>query len=68
MLRVDGEVLVMADDMGKEFSVPTKDIDKNRETMLSPMPANFGEAIPEAEFFQIMAYLLDQKGKEPPKK
>ncbi len=63
MLRVEGEVLVMADDMGKEFRVPTKDIEKNRETMLSPMPANFGEVIPEAEFFLIVAYLLDQKGK-----
>ncbi len=63
MLRVEGEVLVMADDMGKEFRVPTKDIEKNRETMLSPMPANFGEVIPEAEFFLIMGYLLDQKGK-----
>jgi hypothetical protein len=61
-------MLVMADDMGKEFRVPTKDIEKNRETTLSPMPANFGEAIPEADFFHLMAYLLDQKGKEPPKK
>jgi putative heme-binding domain-containing protein len=61
MLRVEGEVLVMADDQGKEFRVPTKDIEKNRETSLSPMPANFGEVIPEAEFYQLMGYLLDQK-------
>ena len=67
MLRVDGEVLVMADELGKEFRVPTKEIEKNRETMLSPMPANFGETIPEAEFFQLIGYLLDQKGKEAPK-
>ena len=67
MLRVEGEVLVMADEMGKEFRVPTKEIEKNRETMLSPMPANFGETIPEAEFFQLIGYLLDQKGKEAPK-
>ena len=44
MLRVEGEVVVLADDMGKEFRVPTKDIETNRETMLSPMPANFGRA------------------------
>jgi putative heme-binding domain-containing protein len=68
MLRVEGESLVMADDMGKEFRVPTKDIEKNRETTLSPMPANFGEVIPEGDFFHLMAYLLDQRGKEPPKK
>jgi len=67
MLRVEGEVLVMADDQGKEYRVPTKDIEKNRETSLSPMPANFGEAIPEADFYHLLAYLLDQKSKEPPK-
>jgi putative heme-binding domain-containing protein len=68
MLRVEGEVLVMADDQGKEFRVPTKDIEKNRETALSPMPANFGEVIPEAEFYQLLGYLMDQKTKELPKK
>lgn len=68
MLRVEGEVLVMADDQGKEFRVPTKDIEANRETALSPMPANFGEVIPEAEFYHLLAYLLDQKVKDPPKK
>ena len=68
MLRIEGEVLVMADDQGKEFRVPTKDIEKNRETMLSPMPANFGEVIPEAEFYHLLGYLMDQKTKELPKK
>jgi putative heme-binding domain-containing protein len=68
MLRVEGEVLVMADDQGKEFRVPTKDIEKNRETALSPMPANFGEAIPEAEFYQLLGWLMDQKTKDVPKK
>ncbi len=37
MLRVEGEVLVMADDQGKELRVPTKDIEKNRETALSQL-------------------------------
>ena len=68
MLRVEGEVLVVADDQGKEVRIPTKDIDKNRETMLSPMPANFGDVVPEADFYHLMAYLLDQKAKDPPKK
>jgi putative heme-binding domain-containing protein len=68
MLRVEGEVLVIADDQGKEIRIPTQDIATNRETMLSPMPANFGEVIPEADFHHLMAYLLDQKAKEPPKK
>jgi putative heme-binding domain-containing protein len=68
MLRVEGEVLIVADGEGKEIRIPTKDIDKNRETMLSPMPANFGDVIPEAEFYSLIAYLLDQKAKDSPKK
>jgi hypothetical protein len=32
------------------------------------MPANFGDVIPETDFFHLMAYLLDQKAKEPQKK
>jgi putative heme-binding domain-containing protein len=68
MLRVEGEVLVVADGEGKEIRIPTKDIASNRETMLSPMPANWGDLIPEAEFHHLVAYLLDQKAKEPPKK
>lgn len=68
MLRVEGEVLLVADSEGKEIRIPLKEIDKNRETMLSPMPANFGDVIPEADFYHLMSYLLDQKAKEPPKK
>ena len=66
MLRVEGEVLVVADAEGKEIRIPTKDIATNRETMLSPMPANFGDVIPEAEFAHLVAYLLDQRAKDPP--
>ena len=67
MLRVEGEVLIVADGEGKEIRIPTKDIASNRETMLSPMPANVGDIIPEAEFMHLIAYLLDQKAKEPKK-
>ncbi|MBX9625811.1 MAG: c-type cytochrome [Gemmataceae bacterium] len=67
MLRVDGPAVVFADAEGKEFRVPTADIEANRETALSPMPANFGETIPEAEFYHLIAYLMEQKAKEPPK-
>ncbi|MBY0457856.1 MAG: c-type cytochrome, partial [Gemmataceae bacterium] len=68
MLRVEGEVLVVADLEGKEKRIPTKDVAQNRPTMLSAMPANFGDVIPEAEFYHLLAYLLDQKAKDPPKK
>lgn len=68
MLRVEGEVLVIADAEGKEIRIPTGNIESNRETMLSPMPANFADVIPETDFLHLAAYLLEQKAKEPPKK
>jgi hypothetical protein len=68
MLRVEGEALVVADLEGKEQRIPLKEIATNRETMLSAMPANFGDVIPEADLYQIIGYLLDQKAKAPPKK
>jgi putative heme-binding domain-containing protein len=64
MQRVDGEVLVFADTEGKEVRIPLKDIEKNRETTLSPMPANFGETIPEADFRHLMGYLLGLREKK----
>ncbi len=68
MLRVEGEVLVVADLEGKEKRIPLKEITLNRETLLSAMPANFSDVIPEVDFYHIIAYLLDQKAKDPPKK
>ena len=68
MLRVEGKVLVVADLEGKEQRIPVDDIEINRETMLSAMPANFDTVIPEADLYHIVAYLLDQKAKDPPKK
>jgi putative heme-binding domain-containing protein len=68
MLRVEGEVLVVADLEGKEQRIPLKEIAVNRETMLSAMPANFDTVVPEADMYSIIAYLLDQKAKDPPKK
>ncbi|MBX9582440.1 MAG: c-type cytochrome, partial [Gemmataceae bacterium] len=67
MLRVEGVAVVFADAEGKEFRVPAGDIEQNRETALSPMPANFGETIPEPEFYHLLAYLLEQRAKEPAK-
>jgi putative heme-binding domain-containing protein len=68
MLRVEGKVLVVADLEGKEQRIPLDEIEVNRETMLSAMPANFADVIPEKDLYNIVAYLLDQKAKDPPKK
>ena len=64
MLKVEGEVLVLADDQGKEVRIPLKDIEQNRETALSPMPANVADLIPENEFPHLMGYLLSLKAKQ----
>ena len=52
----------------KEQRIPLKEIAVNRETMLSAMPANFDTVVPEADLHHIVAYLLDQKAKDPPPK
>jgi putative heme-binding domain-containing protein len=67
-LRAEGQVLVFADNEGKEFRVPTKEIETNRETALSPMPANVADIVPEAEFRHLIGYLLSQRVAETPKK
>lgn len=63
VLREEGEILVMADDKGKEVKIAKKDIDEKRAVLMSPMPANLSEAIPEKEFLDLLAYLLSQKPK-----
>ena len=56
--REEGATLVLADPQGKEFTVPLADIDEQRTTPLSLMPANLGEVIPEQDFAQLVKYLL----------
>ncbi|HUE74426.1 MAG TPA: c-type cytochrome, partial [Pirellulaceae bacterium] len=64
--REEGATLVLADNKGKEFSVPKSDIDQQVKGSLSLMPANVHEIVNEAEFFDLLAYLLSQKqAKEP---
>jgi putative heme-binding domain-containing protein len=65
MLRVEGQVLVVADLEGQERRIPLAEIASNRETQLSAMPANFVDTIPEAELYHLLAYLLEQRPREP---
>jgi putative heme-binding domain-containing protein len=59
--REEGEVLVLADVTGKEFTVPKKNIAERRESENSLMPENFGELLTPSEFNDLMAYLLSKK-------
>src|SRR5205085_12688387 len=55
-LKEEGEVLVLADNMGKEVRVPKKAVDERSTSQLSPMPANFDTVIGEGEFYDLLAY------------
>ena len=66
LIREEGQVLVLADAAGKEVRVPNADVEKRTTSTLSPMPANFDTAVPEADFRHMLAYLLEQRAKDPP--
>jgi putative heme-binding domain-containing protein len=63
VLREEGAVIVLADVQGKEQRVSKEQIAEREISPLSPMPANWADQIAEKEFHDLMAYLLDQKGK-----
>lgn len=64
LLREEGEVLVLADNQGKEVRVDRGAVEERAVSSLSPMPANFADTIPETEFYHLLAYLLAQR--QPP--
>ncbi|WP_435016545.1 PVC-type heme-binding CxxCH protein [Tundrisphaera sp. TA3] len=66
LLRQDGQVFVMADAQGQEVRIPEDSVEERTTAQLSPMPANFGEQIPEADFRDLLAYLLSQKPADRP--
>ncbi len=59
--REDGATLVFADMTGKEMTVPAANVKERTESETSLMPPAFGEAIPEKDFADLIAYLLSQK-------
>jgi putative heme-binding domain-containing protein len=67
LLKEEGEVLVLADQQGKEVRVPKNTVEERSTSQMSPMPANFAEQIPEAEFYHLLAYLLSQRVANPGK-
>jgi putative heme-binding domain-containing protein len=61
LLREEGQVLVLADNQGKEVRVAKSDVEDRTLSQLSPMPANLVDQIPEADFNHLLAYLLAQQ-------
>jgi putative heme-binding domain-containing protein len=65
VLREEGEIVIVADQQGKEVRVPKDQIDERVVSQLSPMPANLADQIPEADFYHLLAYLLAQRPTKP---
>ena len=61
LLGDEGAALRMADAQGKETQIPKDSVDERTSSPLSPMPANFGDQISEADFQSLIAYLLSQR-------
>ncbi len=61
VLRREGEVVVLADQQGKEQRIAQADIDEQVALPMSPMPANVAEQMPEADFYHLLAFLLRQQ-------
>jgi len=65
--REEGATLVLADNKGKEFTVPLAEIDERVKSNLSLMPANVAEILNEREFLDLVSFLLAQRQKVEPK-
>lgn len=61
--RQEGGILVLADFTGKEARVAMDQIDKRAQTTASLMPAVYGQTIPESDFMDLMAYLMETRVK-----
>jgi putative heme-binding domain-containing protein len=68
LLREEGEIFVMADAQGKEVRVAKSEVEERTISQLSPMPANVVDQIPEAEFYDLLAYLLSLRPGESQKR
>lgn len=65
VLREEGEVIVLADNQGKEVRVEKKAVEERIVSPLSPMPASLVDQIPEDDFYHLLAFLLEQRVAKP---
>lgn len=61
LLRQEGAVVVLADEQGREVRVSEGDIDERAILPLSPMPANIAEKLSEADYANLLGFLLEQR-------
>ncbi len=63
-LREEGNIVILADNQGKDVRIDKATIDERSISPLSPMPANIAETIGADDFNHLLAYLLTQRGKQ----
>ena len=61
--REEGAVLVFVDTKGKEFSISKNEIDEQKQSPLSLMPANVTEILSPQQLHDLLAYLLQSTKK-----
>lgn len=59
--RIEGETIVLADVTGKESTIGKSEVTEIQESPLSLMPAAFGQSIPEDDFYNLLAWLLEKR-------
>lgn len=64
VLREDGNSVVIADGAGKEMRVPASEIEDRRQSLLSPMPANWDRNIAPSDFDDLLGYLLSRRPRQ----
>lgn len=61
--REEGQLLVLANAAGAEFTVAKSEVVERKETGVSLMPTNFGEALAVSDFYHLLAFLVSQTGR-----
>ena len=61
LLRDEGAVLVLADSQGRDVRVPKGEVAEQTVNPLSPMPANWADAMTPEELANLLSFLLEQK-------
>lgn len=56
--REEGQVIVMADQTGKEFTIPKNEISEQVASQITLMPDTFSSSLDQEAFDNLMAYLL----------
>lgn len=61
LLREEGQVLVLADNQGKEVRVPGELVLERTTVSLSPMPGNVADLVSEEDFDHLIGFLVSQE-------